>query len=161
MLNRSFLVGLGVGRSRAPHRYWRIHSVSSPGHSYFGFHNIEMRGVSGGPDLTGSGTAIYGGGGLIGSVSQCFDSDCDSVSAIYNAVYPPGAWIGYDFGVATEINEIFISWFTSVPAPTDLTVEYSDNGTDWVEDKLFGTVPWGGGSDPICSKTYPWAVLTL
>ena len=163
MLNVNELSGFGAGDSGiGPHRYWRIHSVTAPAHSYWGFHNIEMRGVVSGADLTGSGTAIYGGAtAFVGSVSPCFDSDCDSVSYLYDVTYPTGAWIGYDFGVPTSVVEVFISWFASASVPPDLVIQYSDDNAAWYEAKTFGVIPWGAGNDPICSKAYPWAVLTL
>lgn len=160
MLSVNQLIGFGAGGGIGPHRYWRIHTVSNPGHSYLGYHNIEMRGVSGGPDLTGSGTDINGGGTVGAATSACFDGNCDSVGYLYAISYPTGAWIGYDFGSPVLISEVFLSEW-GLAGHTSLSIQYSDNGADWAEAKLFSSISWSTSPDPVCSKTYSWAILTL
>lgn len=162
MLEVNNLIGFGAGGdARRPHRYWRLHTVSSPGHDYYGFHNIEMRSAVGGADITGAGSPIWGPGGLWGEISNCYDADCDSVGSLTGVTYPAGSWIGYDFLAPVSIQEIFFSWFTSFASPADIAVQYSDDGAVWYTDRLFSTIPWGAGADPVCGKTYPWAVLPL
>ena len=87
----------------AAHRYWRIRSPTA---DPYGLSEVEMRTVTGGPDVTTGGTAIAsafytGGGGF--PPSNAFDNNNATLWTTFTVARPVGGhWIGYDFGAGNE-----------------------------------------------------------
>lgn len=139
----------------AAHRYWRIIVTAVNGGAVAGLSEIQLRGVSGGPDLTpGSGTAISNsefGGSLV--KANAFDN---SSATDWASTFPfaPGSYIGWDAGAGTPIDvEEFTlaSRTTDVSnagnqSPKDFALQFSDDLATWTTKFQFVNITgWGVG----------------
>lgn len=128
----------------AAHRYWRIRVYRNSGDRYTGFTEIEMRGASGGPDLTGSGTALSSTPIQAGSAANVFNGLTNDLIQWDNGGSGAGEWIGYDFGAGNdvEINEIAIlpNKDSAGRSAYDFVVQYSDDGSTWTNDDWYCSI---------------------
>jgi hypothetical protein len=124
----------------APHRHWAIRNYCAQGGAtaYIGLNEVEFRTTTGGPNLTGSGTASTSQAAQAGSAAGAFNGVTGSLGIQWTGNYIP-ILLAYDFGASNdvEVNVVTI-WPNSDAAdrtPIFFTVESSDDGVDW-------TVEW-------------------
>lgn len=118
------------------HRYWRIRSTKIQGagaSDNMGLVEVEMRAYPGGPDQCSGGTALSDSD-FSGAFPKTAAFD-NNTSTIWSSTTGGSAahWIGYDFGTAVNVNEVFITSRTDYLNSNVLTafVESSDNGSAW------------------------------
>ena len=115
----------------ASHRHWRVRSLGGAA-NYFVVQYIEFQN-SAGVDQVGSGTPLAGGV-LSGSfaLANAFVDNTSNWASDQDHGHPD-CWIGYDFGVATEITQIQVrirgdSNFSG-STPQRWIIEYSDDAS--------------------------------
>lgn len=141
----------GFGAPPAPivdvggHRYWRARmtTAGNPGTSFEGIGGLEF--------YKGEDVLSYFGTPLTPNNLQAGSG--------HNTVHSPGVlfgtqwggtateqWVGYDFGsgMSPRIDAIKVWPNSDDPARTwlEIAVEYSDNGTDWVESAVLTPATW-------------------
>ena len=130
------------------HRYWRLYiTANSNGSSYTGAAEIEL--LIEGVDQTGSGVASASAEQSGNPASAAVDDSASSFWGTYSQAVPQ-SW-SYDFGsgVYRDIDSISIrarpdSYYYE--APRDFVVQYSDDGTTWIDKKSFaGETGWTSG----------------
>ncbi len=153
MLNRSFLVGCGVGGGAA-HRYWRVRNTASCtlGGGAYNFNCVEaLWNDASGIDLSTGGTPLYSSQSGSYLATYTYDGKYGATAGILefwgSASTGLNEWIGYDFGTPVAPSELrFMVWSngefgvcTQVPS---IEIDYSDNGTDWYPHKAFSGLLW-------------------
>jgi len=134
-----------------PHRYWRINiALANGASSYTSMSEVQLRDVVGGPDRTGSGTASASSAYSGYPASSAVDNTTATSWASFPNYVPQ--WWAYDFGpgVAYDIIEVVISARADGyphEAPTDFTIEWSDNGADWTVAAHLLTTVWTGNGE--------------
>ena len=146
--------GIVLEENPAPQaRYWRVwpldvESVSDrPGVS-----ELQFRATPGGSNVATGGTALSGGGGF---PANAFDGNPGTE---WNATGEIGtAWIGYDVGAGNTIavNEVYMrAYSTASRTPSSFRLEYSDDGSTWVELMTkSATHPWAASSFMVFTNT--------
>lgn len=128
------------------HRYWRIHTTVSTSGSdaALSLFEAELRASVGGVDQCSGGTASASHSS--GTAVNLFDD----VAGTYWANGGPSeaSWFQYDFGISGEVDvkEISITPRYASQSPSDFSLQYSDNGVDWlVLASWSGVTDWGAG----------------
>jgi hypothetical protein len=134
-------------------RFWRIRGTPQSNNT-LAVAEIELRGVPGGPDLTGSGVAI--------ASSEYNTGDHGKQNAFNNVMNDRWAsvdttadkWIGYDFGAghSVAVNEVWIKSRTDIAyqSPISFRVDYSSDGTNWTTLWIEGGLPtWAVGEERV------------
>lgn len=127
----------------APHRYWRVNVTTNGGGASTLFEELEFRVIAGGPDVTGSGTAISGGSFTGGTPANAFNN---STATSYNPSGSSG-YIGYDFGAGNGKAIAEVAFLTSASTtltalPKDFTLEWSDDGSTWTVQNTCHAYGW-------------------
>ncbi|WP_294191119.1 discoidin domain-containing protein [uncultured Sphingomonas sp.] len=126
------LTGLRFGGStgwpRGSHRFWRVVITQLNGGLQLA--SLEFRNVPGTPRQATGGTPIENAhtGGF--GPANAFDGD---ITTTWVGADPAPYYLGYDFGTATEVNEVAIVAANAGPekAPRSFTVQFSDDGSTW------------------------------
>lgn len=147
MLEINQLVGFGVdGESAAGHNYWRIYytGADSTG-GYQVCSDLEMRGLVGGSDLTGAGTASASSSEPDFPPANAFDGSTSSTWS--SGTTGTGQWFKYDFGIRVNINQIaYLAHILAARGPTGIRLEYSDDDVTWVPVKTWTPAAWVAGN---------------
>jgi hypothetical protein len=135
------------------HRYWRIYVTAVDGGSAVAFTEIELVDFNsdtvpkpGSVVVTES--AAFGGSPGTYDGSKAYDND---TGTLWSSVDGPPEWVAFDFGVgeAYDITEVNITARTGGDedqAPTAFTVEYSDDGSNWIPYwSVSGSTGWSAG----------------
>ena len=137
---------LPFGDKPPGYRYWRIYITdSSSASNLVSLYEAEMRATVGGADQCTGGTATASHAD--GDAYKLFDDN----SGTYWINGSPGedTWFQYDFGSgnAVEVAEIaMVPRYGSSQTPTDFSLQYSDNGTDYTTAATWtGVTDWQGG----------------
>ena len=140
-----------------PHRYWRLHVISSGNGFDLSANELELRESVGGADVTGS-PATYACDHIHSSstIAAAFDND---TSTGYNApgdgVFPINIDVDFTTGHEKDIHEI--SWLSRpdapIRAPVDMDILWSDDGTTWnLSWSERGISGWSSGVAKIFTK---------
>lgn len=117
-----------------PHKYWRVNITSSNNRAAISL--LEFADEIGGPTLTGSGNAIASGswpnsGGNNYDKENAFNGSTADPAWVSDIV--TSGWLGYEFLTPVAIREVRIGGRSaSGQCPNTFTIEYSDDGVDWV-----------------------------
>ncbi len=137
---------LSFGDQPPGHRYWRIHiTESTSANNLVSLYEAQMRATVGGADQCSGGTASASHAD--GDAYKLFDDN----SGTYWINGSPGedTWFQYDFGSGNtvEVAEIaMVPRYGSSQTPTDFSLQYSDNGTDYTTAATWtGITDWQGG----------------
>lgn len=148
MFNRSFLVGCGVGGGMA-HKFWRLYFITKgSGADYASAYEIEMRATPGGSDQCTGGAATASSTDSVYVPGRAFDNNTGSVYAWISAAGLANQWIAYEFPEPVSVAELWYMpyYFGSVLyGPSEFSIEYSDNGSDWTRLKTFSGLTWASG----------------
>ncbi|SDH74029.1 discoidin domain-containing protein [Roseospirillum parvum] len=134
-------------------RYWRLFVRDTAGSGgRVALAEIELRGESGGADLTGSGTASAYSYYSSYTPDLAFDDDVAGTSMWVSDENRLG-WIQYDFGAGTEaaVEEVALtardsSTYAPNQSPRDFDVLCSDDGATWtVAWQITGETGWSAG----------------
>lgn len=133
-----------VPAAPAGHRYWRYYITERHDSFaiYIGIHETEMRAVAGGPDITGSGTAIASSYYTEGTeAAKAVDNSTDTK---WTAFYDPGVWWGMDFGTPVSVAEFTISNGADQPTrmPKAFQLQWSDDGSAWTTVRTYSDLVW-------------------
>lgn len=142
----------GFGRSRIPvaggggggaHRYWRYVNILVSGSL---MEISELRLYAGGSAIDTGATITSSTAPTFGSVNDLIDGNL--FSRCYWAagtVEDPAFWIEVDLGSAEEPDAIRIGGYDeSSRYPTDIDVEYSDDGSSWTLQQSFSGLTYPG-----------------
>jgi hypothetical protein len=132
------------------HRYWRIRVIDTEDGSSARIAKLELRGSSGGADLTGSGTAFTAGTAT--GADNAFDNNAGTYWYSGDGIDVLPEILGYDFGSGDDetVVQVAITADNSTGggdyAPEDFTIQYSDNGSSWTTAAtVTGESPWSDG----------------
>lgn len=142
------------------HRYWRVLVTASAGGGDTACNELELRSSSGGANLTGTGTPISGSEYSAGYADDyAFDGNAANS---WNSSGGLGttAWIGYDFGAGNAHDIIEIAFKARGDyvgnAPTDMQVEYSDDGSSWTTKwSITGQTGWSTNETRVFTEPVP------
>lgn len=146
MLNRSFLVGCGVGGGDA-HKYWRITNFSTVLPDGLSCAKLELRASVGGADQCSGGTASASAqfSGTY-SADKAFDASTTTSWFVYASANFALEWLKYAFTIAVSVAEIVYSvggtFYTSQPVSFDL--EWSDDDLFWTKHATINCGTWAG-----------------
>lgn len=111
--------------------------------SYPSVYELEVYGIS--ENLALTGTAIvdsvssqYGNGGHVAAHINDGDSSTRWQSASAGTTESP-AWAGIRWSEAQTIDKLVINWTSAHPATDGLSIQISDNGTDWTDAPFSAT----------------------
>lgn len=146
MLLNPYRFAAGGGGGGSTHRYWRWINFQIPG----GYFEISELRVVDGSGARYAATMTASTAPDFGTLASLADSDTESRPYWSAATAEdPGFWIQADLGSAQEVAGMQIaSYDTSDRYPSELTLQWSDDGSSWT---TFGT--WTGLAYP-GSKTW-------
>lgn len=140
-----------------PHRYWRLRPLRENHHTStaYSFAKIDFRKL--GASLAGSGTAIAANWYDANWVpANAFDNDPNT--GWHSDVVTMKTWIGYDFGVPVNPDELIITSRNYSGSdgynqqPKHVAIEFSDDGMNWFPRKSVAMAPANG---PLVGYTIP------
>jgi len=130
------------------HTYWRINVTANNGGAYLSLNEIEFRAAVGGSDQCTGGTVLFSSqaGGTDNAATNAFDND---QSSKWTSNSTPTGYIGYQFASPVNVGQIAIT--ATYPgqgsyAPKAFSLQYSDNGSDWMTIKELSTNETGWGT---------------
>lgn len=129
------------------YRYWRLLCKNVPSSSFVLLAELDLC-ISGGTDVTGSGTAsassVYSSNPIY-AISNAFDNNSNTWWHSYSS--PTPHWIQYDFGagVAYEIVEYRIKGHSMVYMPSTWLLLASDDGQYWTFKDEQNSQVWAEG----------------
>lgn len=143
MLNRNFLVGLGIGGS-GPHRYWRMRNTSQTYLPYptaynFACAELKWRDLSG-TEISTGGTPFASSSSSGYGPEKAHDGAINFVSGWFASTTSIGEWIAYDFGYPVLPHTLDFSglaYGTDAWQVDAVAIDFSDNGTDWTQHKEY------------------------
>jgi hypothetical protein len=124
-----------AGSGATYHRYWRINAIVVAG-AFFEVSEVQL--LSGGvtpfPQISASDTPSGG------AIDLLFDGSLSTRNAWADTVAEAGGfWIRFDFGGLAEVDGLKVGAYDdSSRYPSQLTLQYSDNGSTWTT--------WGSAS---------------
>lgn len=132
-------ITVSVAIPAGSHRYWRLRINSVTSDSGVTILELEFRTTSGGADQTGSGTASASSTFSGAPASNAFDNSiATNWSSDFSNTWPQS--ISYDFGAGVYKNigaVLFTPFGNLARAPTNLDLQYSDDGTTWTTKQNF------------------------
>lgn len=147
----------------ASHRYWRVKNIVIPGGGYLEISEWQL--FNGTTRVDAGATMSSSVAPGFGALSSLVDNDTGT-RCWWTEVVAEGAgfWIEWDLGTPTDVTGLkFAGFDTSNRYPSDFTVEWSDNDTDWT---LFGSVsgvayPGNMTFTPLLVPVLPGPVIEL
>jgi hypothetical protein len=151
---------IGVPGVAAPtgYRYWRMLYDMTVG-GVEGLDFLEAEFLLGGVDQTGSGTASASSYYVPQDLapSKAFDDiitgDNSRWATDFSNTWPQ--WLAYDFGTPVDIDAVSITAYIAERAPANISVQHSENGTDWTESYSASggiTPDWSSGVRRVFSE---------
>ena len=141
MLNVNELSGFGAGGDNLPvSASWKL---TFAGGTYLFAREIEMRGVSGGPDLCSGGVAT-GATTFYLTPDAAFDNDVGSPYGISGT--DPTRYMGYNFAAPVSVAEIAYTEYEG-SSPTEITLWYLNSLSVWVALKTWPGLTWTGAPE--------------
>lgn len=142
------------------HRYWRLAFYANWSTATgTQIREIEFRATIGGADQASGGTAS-GSTGTTAAASLAFDNSvANSTSTHWAASHSAYAqsWIAYDFGAPVTVKQWAIAPNSVNFEPRVHGIQYSDDGTTWIEAQNDYQATWTPGSFTAFSFTDPFA----
>lgn len=145
---------LSNNNSFGSHRYWRILIYSGAPNQI----NIsEIRLLREGINQATGGTTIHNGESSGFPASNVFDGVLTSRWVSSAAVSPKPEtplWIGYDFGIAKEIDALSIHSHLTTSGPRDFFLQYSDDNVTWTDAfEVRNQLNWTAGETRIFDQS--------
>jgi hypothetical protein len=133
-----------VAGGAGPHAYWRIYVTGTTTGQPPRMREVQMAATEGGADQCngGSVSADSESNPVAYPKAKAFDNNT-STSWQGNAL--PG-WIRYNFTAAVEVVELKITCDGASWAPTEFTLEYSDDAVGWSVAATFSSSGWTSAS---------------
>lgn len=125
------------------HQWWRLFIYASGTNDETSIKVIEFRSVIDGANIAIGGTASASHEqGPAYPAGSAFDGDSGTKwQTPINEDYTSNIWIAYDLGegVTAEVKQILIENEIVSRAPTDFSLQWSDDGIDWKEVQRWQT----------------------
>lgn len=153
-----------VSGGSSAHRHWRIYTTKSVANgSYLGLGQVELRGISGGPDLTSSADAATkssaGSAHSSFPASNAFNDNEGNDWLSLNGQGQQPNWVAWDFGAGNEQDIVEAALHPPgnlQSAPYDVSIQYSDDGINWITAWDEGVQSWTSATK-IFTKPVPSA----
>ena len=136
----------------ALHRYWRIYITESTSGSnvLISLYEVEMRASKGGLDQCSGG--VVSASHTTANAVRLFDDNPSSYWV--NGAPAEPTWFQYDFGAGSEVDvqEVRLLPRYASQAPQSFSLQYSDNGVDWLDALNWNAVSgWVDGVEMLFS----------
>jgi hypothetical protein len=139
--------GMGAPALYPAHRYWRVKVISPLEEVHLS--EVQFRAIAGTPQVPSGGMWITNS--AYHSASNLGDGSFSTDWQPWNDVV--GMYAGYDFGSPVVVQEVAIAELAGSIAPTDFSVDYSDDGTTWTTSvSVTGYTSW------VASTFSVWAI---
>jgi hypothetical protein len=121
------------------HRYWRVRTLITTAAGPTAYAEIQMRALPGGADQCVGGTPLSSTNSATAGFTTPANAFDDNTATAWASTNADGqtAWIGYDFGVPTDVTEIALtarSDASPTQTPTRFVLEWSDDGATWATE---------------------------
>lgn len=133
---------LGRGASR----FWRLYFPNGSVQAYTAITEVTMSATSGGADQCNGGIPSASANDGTHTPAKAFDNSVDKLN-YWSSVSDGACWLQYEFLTAVDVKEFSITVYSSYAGygPSDIYLQYSDNGTDFVTVQTF-TATWAIGN---------------
>lgn len=145
-------VSAGGGITPMTHTYWRVSIPSVNTGVLCALTDVQFRATAGGADqvpvLTGSSASVLFSSDNIGNEAwRAFDSNLATNNGWAGNAPPPTQYIGYQFASAVAVEELVIQTYGDARwIPTEIRLDYSDNGTTWTTKTVFTGLSLSSGT---------------
>jgi hypothetical protein len=135
------------------HAYWRVYAVST-WNGYASASEVEFRATSGGADQAVNGHPFAAARQGDNVARLAFDNDDNTFWAMNPATHK---WIAYHFPSPVDVTELRYrargDVYGGPEAPSELRVEYSDDGATWSTHWTVSGIPgWTNGESRVFTK---------
>lgn len=154
----SAMVGQTGPDAAAGHSMWRV--LCTHRDNYCSVAEITMSATPTGADQTSPLLTIFSSefDSTTYAAKNVFDDNTSTDWFTSSLSIGALSWVGQDFGTPTNVAEITIRCNSSANAPSQVQIQFSEDGSTWITTDTYGSLSWVGGDTKTFAVNDTWKI---